>query len=181
MASRYGRNQKRKAREEIERLTKENAKAEDRLIDLARDNGILRYRIRDWADEILSLLGKGSPFLENLSVLGVDFEQLRYAKGYGKYRVAEIERLSFTREVGPIQDISHSIMDLFVYYVDEHVDEMRNQRVFELRSVQGGSAFVCDERTIQEYLGGEGPQRLAEYIQRQLVSHIKAGRGSLAA
>ena len=67
MARRFGRNQRRQLREQLAKAERAHAYATDRYRTAEREQGRLRQRLEDWAQEIRHIMGADSAFNEHLA------------------------------------------------------------------------------------------------------------------
>lgn len=184
MSRRYGRNQRRRAREEIARQQAEVARlgsiASERYRDMIKERTqrtMVEREMVDWAARIVALHGPESAFAREMMTEGVDaglFEAV--AINGGPYRVDvgdPIDRLGPTRQ-GALLDASRTILDLFALGTRLDRDDVAFRRRFLIQGPDGASAVVMDMATLHR-LRAHGDPGLARYLLGALVKPYMDG------
>lgn len=162
MSRRYGRNQKRQAREEITKLETQLSDACDQIQHLSWKQN----QYDDWAERILQLVGRNSAFnsiLDQQAVSKDEFDRYIDTRSY------HFRRQESLPQKGPIQSVpfqsSVNIIRAAVAYVETNVDDARNRIAFELTCGQDRSAIVVD--------CSETLLIMTNHIAGQLVGHLQ--------
>jgi hypothetical protein len=173
MSRRFGRNQRRKMREEIAlqamllRQTRSSLESEraGRLKEKRKRLDLEEEMIK-WAERISALLGPKSAFARDLHVMEVD-SQLFDAVVYGGLPMRGAPRI--TRSPGPSRMATDEACRLVDLFATTAVPEPQGHRWrFVIRDKDGAVALMMDERTIHA-LKRSGDRDLIEYLARELV------------
>lgn len=175
MSARFGRNQRRKLREDVARRDREIA----RLESVARDHyddkmRHLRERARvegetaEWAARIVSLLGPESAFARELASLNIDaglFQRLVD----GLPTRLDCTGLEDLRPLPkPMLNAALTIVEGFACYAGHERDLARYRRRFEVVAPDGRRVLVMDDRTVHALRQG-GDRELLRYLMGQLL------------
>ncbi len=176
MAKRFGRNQRRKMQHEL-------GKAQDLLEVnrkwLARSNNeknSLKAKQRDWAKQIINLLGEESAFGKELTQIVYSDDILRGHIRHAvprRFTIADLMDMSAPEVTRAATDI----VNLFCFRMHDHYDILRNRLVLELSTPEGQvSAFAVDEMTMRNMRQDKRfTDYLARNIARRLADHLYGG------
>lgn len=182
MSARFGRNQRRKLREEvarrdeeIERLGAVAREHYDRMVRHLRARERAEGEMVEWAARIVGLLGPTSAFAREVETMGIDaglFEQL--AAGL-PMRVECPGVESLRPDVGSLVMQAAQLIETFACYAEHENDQTSYRRRFEVTGPDGRAALVMDERTLQT-LKRHGDREMLRYLMRQLLAPWMAGK-----
>lgn len=187
MSRRYGRNQRRKAREQIALQLGEIGRLghiasehyQEKLRERTRRLSVEREMV-DWAARIIALVGPDSAFAREMSTMGVDaqiFEAVALKGGPFRVDIGDpISRLGPTAE-GELINASRMILDLFAVTTLIDKDGLRLRQRFMIQGPDGGVAVVMDMRTLHRLLE-RGDPGLARHLLESLVKPWMAGKVS---
>ena len=106
MAKRFGRNQRRRMREDMARLSAKVGEATELLGIAARENREWKRRTAEWRDEIIRLLGEKSAFLDEPPEV-TDLQPGRPQRAVPQGRITTIE---MPDNVPPMQQMDYVIL-----------------------------------------------------------------------
>jgi hypothetical protein len=182
MSSRFGRNQRRKLREEIacrdrecERLTAVARGHYDDMIEEVRARGRTEGEMVEWASRIVALLGPTSAFARELVTLGVDAQQFASLASGLPMRVEDPGIESLRPSTAAVVEMAKRVVEVFACYAGHETDHTSFRRRFEVVGPAGRAALVMDERTIHD-LKSHGDRELLRYLTRQLLGPWMAGK-----
>lgn len=178
MAKRFGRNQRRKMRNQIaardaiiEALKQTLAEQVERTAKARAELTALEASMVDWADRIVALLGPDSAFAREFGdklMDGDTFDALVSAR----LPLRADCRPAFTpfRLMEPrMVQMAEDLIDLFATYVRAERDNILMRRAFFIESPSGSRALMADERTLQTLRArGSGP--LTRYLIDGLIA-----------
>lgn len=178
MSRRYGRNQKRRHREEQAALTREIARltavASDHWTRMASERAqrlAVERELVEWAADIVNLLGPESAFAREMHAEAVDarlFEAV--AVRGGPYQAAvdtPLDRLGPTTELATI-GMARKVVRLFATYAGMETDGAALRRRFIIVDPSGAQAILMDERTLY-LMRKHGSATLARHLLERLV------------
>lgn len=183
MSSRFGRNQRRKMREEIAKRDREISRLEavatehyERMLAEKRKRIATEGDLQEWARRIADLLGTDSAFARELVEKGVDPGLFRSIVEMGNPMRGEIPRplMPFSDEPIPVS-MAAKLINLFSIHATIDRDQIAHRRRFLIRGPQGARALMMDERSIYN-LSRSGNNELARYLLAELVAPFMAGR-----
>ena len=185
MSRRFGRNQRRKMREEIAThamLLRQSqaslaSESEARLKE-KRKRLELAGDLQEWARRIADLLGTDSAFARKLIEKGVDPSLFRAIVEMGNPMRGEIPRplLPFAPDDPIPVNMAAKLIDLFSIHASIDRDQIAFRRRFLIRGPQGARALMMDERTLYN-LCMSGNNELARHLLHELVAPFMAGKG----
>lgn len=185
MSRRYGRNQRRKAREAqqlLEMLLRQTRaslqhESETRLREKRRRLEVERDLV-DWAARIVTLLGPDSAFAHKLSSEGVNASLFEAVALQGNpFPVLPDQRLDWLppeREALMVQSAS-KVVNLFAVYAGIRTSQVFQRYRLELLGPDGAAALAMDAETLRR-LRAAGDPSLARYLLEALVKPWMAGR-----
>lgn len=182
MSRRFGRNQRRRMREEIAlqamllRQTRASLESESagRLKE-KRARVALEHEMAEWAERIASLLGPESAFAREVSEMGLDPGLFHSVAHEGRPLAVE-PRSTLTRVAGGMtMREAREIIDLFATTATPERDGAAYRWRFLIRGKDGAAALMMDERTIYT-LKRNGDRALRDHLVRQLVEPWMEGR-----
>lgn len=171
--NRYGRNQKRRHREEAKRLRAEI----DRLGHVARDHHEdklrhLRARERtegeliEWARRIIALLGPESAFTRKLHQHGVDADLFTRAVGGLPLSVSGRAPVLRPGTDALVREASR-VIECFAVYAYGQDDRISRAARFEIVDPDGRTAMMVDMQTLRDLKASRDSQ-----LQRYLVANM---------
>ncbi|MBS67242.1 MAG: hypothetical protein Tp170SUR191951_35 [Prokaryotic dsDNA virus sp.] len=176
MGKRYGRNQKRQHREERARLAKEIERLgfvatkhwEAAGRERSRRQGVERDLV-DWADRIITLLGRESAFAREIASHLIDEATfIEVAEAGRPYRVQPPRSLS---SLGPSTESvvlldASTVIELFATSAEPR--DLGDRYRFEVRRPDGRAVLLADKRTIADLMQ-RGDAQLIEYLLAKLI------------
>lgn len=179
MIRRFGRNQRRKLRDEITLRDKEIQRLE--AVASLHWNAMLQERNRrqkveremaDWAQRIVAVLGPDSAFVRELNTKDVDADMFELIAIGGRRLVVEPRQslggIGPTAE-GEILKLAVTVIDTFAIYAETHIDDLACQVYFLIRSPKGDVALMMDHRTMYQ-LRSHGSAELGRHLLQKLIA-----------
>jgi uncharacterized coiled-coil protein SlyX len=168
MSKRYGRNQKRRARERIAALEEAHTMDRALLADVSKRAADLDAEMREWDEEIRRLLG-------HYSALRRHTPQMQSSYPIREMPIHEpISRMSrFDGEIS-MSEMTMSVrerMRRFVFTIRR--DDMRMQRLIRFMEIdgRGGVSYAISERAIANGFGKREISYLAHEIASNMAHH----------
>lgn len=181
--NRYGRNQKRRHREERERLQFEIERLEwvasnhhekkQRAITQLED---LKRSVTEWAADIVAIMGPDSAFCRELAERSVDPDLFDFVvETGGPLRAEKTQQQIRPWDFG--EQLSPGIAQIIETFATSAVTEdMGDRKRFMITSSDGRRALMMDART-EHTLRQRGSGVLAEYLLKQLIGPWAKGEG----
>jgi hypothetical protein len=173
MAKRFGRNQRRKMRDEIASVQwelKSSRKSENetnaRYVELSR-------RLTSWAEEVLRLMGQDSAFNEQVRRMAVED-----VRSYGGVlRLAPPIRMPvFSPREKPIPLSSYTVIEALIWRLHVSADEFSDMVRIELENRHAESVGYALSRKLG--WGEKDAEYLARQIARQLIAVMQQGKAA---
>lgn len=174
MSKRFGRNQKRKMREEIQR--KDNAldecfRLQDGLEQNLRD---LRYKMEMWARDIVHVFGRDTPFADEYGRRATSYtpragDRLQFSPPPRPMQLRELQAMTLEDTV----TVSRRVIEAFVAVLDIYPDKFEPRILVELDAGQIGRSYYAIDRKMLESL----PPRAVEGIAVQIAEGLARTMG----
>jgi hypothetical protein len=180
MANRFGRNQRRKMRDEIAR--------QGRVLDEAFDNIDRQTRsarraweaqarqerwFTDWASRIYAIVGPGSAFAAEIKGQEIEAEWFDLvARCNHPHRLRPAERFSLASVMeSRAMPVAHAeqIVEAFAFFVERHENIFDHRQVVTLHAPSGKLALAMDARTFHD-LKERAPNVLARHFYEKLIA-----------
>lgn len=173
MSRRFGRNQRRKLRDEVARLEAvSSGHYADKLTYLRRLERAEGEMV-EWADRILTLLGPNSAFARELNRLGVDAGYFANLLEGMPMRLEAPGVTSLRPRTAEAVRIAADVVEAFAVYA-VHEDDFLSRRVrFEVAAPDGRAAIMMDHQTLHLLRGRGGPE-LKRYLMNRLLGPFMA-------
>ncbi len=178
MARRFGRNQRRQMRQQVQRLEHDLHVTGDRYRRVAADRRDLEVRMRDWADRMLSCLGEESVFHEQLAVRLGNVPQPRHGRELGR----SLRDRGFIAAGGALgNEVAQQVVETVVFLLEE--DEAFSQRAgdrvaYVIQGPRGGANMVLDLRTLaMAGFPSHMVAHMAEAVARSLADKVASEYG----
>lgn len=178
MAKRYGRNQRRKHREEIARLEAVCTMHHDRMLDERHERLRAERDLVDYASHILSVLGPTSAFrregVEKREVSIAHFEAILRGEPMllDEWRPLSLLGPSLESE---IVSTARSILQAFAVHALSDKDDLHQRVIFQITAPDGRAVLAMDRQTLENMRAG-GSKQLAEHLLRQMVRPWMEGK-----
>lgn len=184
MSARYGRNQRRKHREELAARDREVTRLEavasehwEKTRQQLRHRAKLECEVIEWATRIVDLLGDDSAFAKDMPTRRIDAGLFSAVSDGQPYRTRATGR--FVHPLNPSHvvafDTAQHIIDTFAIRAGQDADIIQLRRRFILQGPRGQRALMMDERTLHN-LQSRGNVELQRWLLDQLVKPWMAGR-----
>lgn len=184
MSARFGRNQRRKLRAELDlqamllRQTRASLESESKArLEEKRRRIQLEGEMGEWASRIVALAGPHSAFARELADEGIDGSLFGFVVDEGgAFRWSPRGPLVRPWSGPPAMiDVCRHVVDLFAVggYVER--DDFAYRTRFEIKGPDGRAATVMDERTLQTLKRTEDRQ-LQRYLLAQLIEPWQRGQ-----
>lgn len=179
MGKRFGRNQKRKMREEIQR--KDNALDECfRLRDgLERNLRDLHFKMEGWARDIVHVFGRDTPFAAEYGRRAISYipragDRLQFSPPPRPMQLHELQAMTLEDAV----TVSRRVLEAFVTVLDVYPDKFEPRILVELDAGNVGRSYYAIDRTMLESLPPRAVEGIAAEIAKGLAAILGDRKGS---
>lgn len=169
MSKRFGRNQKRKLRADVERFRGAADRLADKVTAETRRYGELEGRVEDWSRAILSQLGPGHPFNERI----MELVEKRLPELYERRRFSppgrEMTSYQTLERHTAHPRVAQAIIEAVAHLVEVGADRVTPTVRCIIRAPDKSAAYMIDERALQD---GRRDPRFVTWISREVARKL---------